>query len=129
MSEEKTEEIIETLETEEKPKDSDIPNKYLPIGSVVTLKNAIKSLMIIGYCPVTNNNELFDYCGVLVPEGLLESDKFIVFNHNVVEKLHFLGLQNEEQKKWENTVEEMAKNAINNSYTQENTSNNQNIEN
>ena len=28
--------------------------KYLPIGTVVTLQNAKKRIMIIGYCPVDN---------------------------------------------------------------------------
>lgn len=73
--------------------------KYLPIGTVVTLKNAKKRIMIIGYCPVDNGNkQMYDYSACIYPEGLLDSNKILLFNHDQIEQINFEGLNDEEQK-------------------------------
>lgn len=87
--------------------------KYLPIGSVVLLKNAKKRLMITGFyikAKTDNNNEIYDYSGCLYPEGVLSSDENCVFNHDQIDKIYFLGYSDEEEKKFK---EELIK-AINN---------------
>ncbi len=50
-------------------------DKYLPIGTVVGLKGASKKLMIIGYLPVTSENQIFDYTACTYPEGVVISYK------------------------------------------------------
>lgn len=66
--------------------------KYLPIGTVVNLKGATKKIMIIGYCPVENeNHQMFDYSACLYPEGVIDSKKTLLFNHEQIEKIHFEG--------------------------------------
>lgn len=75
--------------------------KYLPIGTVVQLKEAKKRLMIIGFCPTTlkeDKKTVYDYCGCLFPEGLLSSDETILFNHEDIDNLYCYGLVDQEQK-------------------------------
>lgn len=73
--------------------------KYLPIGSVVTLKDATKKIMIIGYCPVEKGkNIMYDYSACLYPEGVIDSNKMLLFNHNQIATIHFVGFESEEQK-------------------------------
>ncbi len=74
--------------------------KYLPIGTVVTLQNAKKRIMIIGYCPVDNENkQMYDYSACIYPEGLIDSNKILLFNHDQIEQINFEGMQDEEQIK------------------------------
>lgn len=62
----------------------------LPIGSVVTLKNAEKSLMIIGILPQSEGQQ-YDYMAVLYPEGFLTPQEMFAFNHADIERVEFLG--------------------------------------
>ncbi len=72
-------------------------NKFLPLGSVVLLKNATKRLMITGYIAIVKNeNKIFDYCGCIYPEGYISSDSMFLFNHNDIDKIIFLGLKDDE---------------------------------
>lgn len=87
--------------------------KYLPIGSVVLLKNAKKRLMITGFyikAKTDNNDMIYDYSGCLYPEGVLSSEENCVFNHDQIDKIYFLGYSDDEEKKFK---EELIK-AINN---------------
>lgn len=70
--------------------------KYLPIGSVVTLKNGTKKLMIIGRSQVCKE-KIYDYSACLFPEGYLNKDSLYVFNNEDVEDLYYVGMQNEEE--------------------------------
>lgn len=73
--------------------------KYLPIGSVVTLKDATKKIMVIGYCPVEKeHNQMYDYSACLYPEGVIDSNRMLLFNHDQIATIHFIGLEDEEQK-------------------------------
>jgi len=74
--------------------------KYLPVGSVVLLKEAKKRIMIIGFCAYAEDNKekLYDYTGVMYPEGYIDSKKVCLFNHNQIDKIYCLGLADEEEK-------------------------------
>lgn len=76
--------------------------KYLPIGSVVMLKNGTKRLMVTGYGIVPNDDEtkIYDYCGCLFPEGVLDTEEVAVFNHDQIEKIYCIGFKDEEQEKF-----------------------------
>lgn len=84
----------------------EIGDKYLPIGTVVRLKNGTKRVMITGYCaeektePITN----WDYTGCLYPEGIMFAEQLICFNHSQIEKIYYKGLENEEQKQFESEL-------------------------
>lgn len=83
--------------------------KYLPIGTVVMLKGGKKRAMIIGFCSVTQDDKtkMYDYSGCLYPEGMLSSDKTLVFNHDQIEKIYYLGLIDDEEKEFKKRLNEM----------------------
>lgn len=88
--------------------------KYLPIGTVVTLKNAKKRIMIIGYCPVDNENkQMYDYSACIYPEGLIDSNKILLFNHNQIDQISFEGLQDDEQKENNEQLKKLVSNMQN----------------
>ena len=74
--------------------------KFLPIGSVVLLKGATKKLMITGYCSAVpaEPNKTYDYVSCLFPEGNLAGDDVALFNHEQIEKIVYLGLDDDEFK-------------------------------
>lgn len=72
-------------------------NKYLPIGSVVLLKNARKKVMIVGLLQKIDNNEtIYDYSACVYPVGIINSGNMIAFNHDDIELIHSLGYQDDE---------------------------------
>ncbi len=76
--------------------------RFLPLGSVVLLKNATKRLMITGYCAYdkSNQDKAYDYCGCLYPEGILTSDQLALFNNNQIAKVFYMGYSDEEDKEF-----------------------------
>ena len=74
--------------------------KYLPIGSVVTVKDINKKLMIIGYYSLEYKNsvKLYDYVGCSYPEGMLLKNNTFSFNHSDIISCDFLGYQDESFK-------------------------------
>lgn len=82
--------------------------KYLPIGTLVLLKNANKRIMIIGFYVTSNNdNKVYDYVGCLYPEGLLSSDQSLVFNHDQIDKILHLGIIDDEEKEFKKKLNEL----------------------
>lgn len=78
-------------------------NKLLSIGSVVLLKGANKRVMIIGYYPTVlsdNNETTYDYSGCLFPEGVMDSQNAMLFNHSDIDKLFYYGLMDGEQNEF-----------------------------
>ena len=77
---------------------------YLPIGSVVRLKDATKRIMIIGFYVKSesdiDNNKIYDYVGCLYPEGMIDSKTNLLFNHDQIEEVYALGFTDDEEKKF-----------------------------
>ena len=73
--------------------------KYLPIGTVVILKNAEKRIMITGFASMSpeTGETVFDYSGCMYPEGFLNYNQVCVFNHNQIDKVFFKGFVDEEE--------------------------------
>ena len=87
-----------------------IKEKYLPLGSVVLLKEAKKRLMITGFCVKPEEGEIvYDYIGCLYPEGVLSSKENPVFNHDQIERVFCYGCIDEEQKEFMNKLNELLK--------------------
>lgn len=86
--------------------------KYLPIGTVVMLKEGKKKLMITGFCPVPNEDttKIFDYIGCLYPEGVISSDKNCLFNHEQIDNVYHLGYSDLEDKEFKNKLNEVISN-------------------
>ena len=71
--------------------------KFLPIGSVVLLKESQKRIMIVGVKQKqANTDKVWDYSACLYPEGILEPDKLFLFDSNQIERLYFIGFQDGE---------------------------------
>lgn len=87
--------------------------KYLPIGSVVKLKDGEKNLMITGFLQYEDNKdekkEIYDYCGCLYPEGIITSTDNYLFNHSQIEEIAHVGLVNDEEKEFKNKLTEALK--------------------
>ncbi len=72
-------------------------DKYLPIGTVCTIKNHQKKVMIVGVFSVEYNGtvKMYDYRGCDYPEGLLLSNKMLSFNHSDIENIVYMGYKDE----------------------------------
>ena len=70
----------------------------LPIGTVVTLKEGVKSLMIIGIMQTDENEKVYDYIAVLYPEGFLNAETFFLFNNEDIVEVKFNGYIDAEYK-------------------------------
>lgn len=86
----------------------------LPIGSVVKLKNGVKSLMIIGWNQIKEQTTRYDYVGVLHPEGHLNKNSFFLFNQEDIEEIKFIGYVNTEAQIFRQKAIEAEKEANNN---------------
>lgn len=85
--------------------------KFLPIGTVVILKGGSKRCMITGFCVTGDKDEtMYDYCGVLYPEGVLSSNQTLMFNHNQIDKLYHLGFIDDEEKQFKLKLNEIINN-------------------
>ena len=79
-----------------------------PIGTVVTVKDANKSMMIIGVLP-ENDGKRYDYIAVLYPEGYLTEKQIYLFNHGDVVKVEYLGYMNAEDQVFRQDLEQIMK--------------------
>ncbi|HIS38952.1 MAG TPA: DUF4176 domain-containing protein [Candidatus Onthousia faecavium] len=83
--------------------------KYLPIGTVVLLKGGKKRVMITGFCCTdkNNNDKVYDYVGCLYPEGVITSDKNLLFDHSQIDQVYHLGLVDDEEQKFKKSLQEL----------------------
>ena len=76
-------------------------NEYLPIGSVVKIKDNENKLMIIGfrvYHGPENDKKLYDYNSVPTPRGLKSASLYTPFNRDQIEEIIARGYEDEEWK-------------------------------
>ena len=76
----------------------------LPIGSVVLLKEAKKRVMIYGR-KVRTDEKRYDYLGCLYPEGALDSKHVILFDHEQIQMIFFIGFQDLEELTFRSRLE------------------------
>jgi len=90
-----------------------IGGKFLPVGTVVMLKNGTKRVMINGFCTMDANHpeKVYDYSGVLFPEGSLSSDQTLLFDHNQIVRIDHLGLEDDEEIEFKTKLKEILANA------------------
>ncbi len=71
---------------------------YLPIGSVVLLKDAQKRVMIYGRrMKAKDEDKEYDYMGCVYPEGASTGDEVLLFNQEQISMIHFIGFQDIEE--------------------------------
>lgn len=86
--------------------------KFLPIGSVVLLKESQKRIMIVGVKQKqANSDKVWDYSACLYPEGILDPDKLFLFDAEQIERLYFVGLQDGERLAFLNKLNHLDDNA------------------
>ncbi|MDD7280863.1 DUF4176 domain-containing protein [Floccifex sp.] len=72
--------------------------EYLPLGTIVALKNTKKRIMIVGRLQTRETDDkVYDYAAVLYPEGLIDSEHFYLFNQEDIQTLYYIGMQDEEE--------------------------------
>lgn len=82
--------------------------KFLPIGSVVLLKNSQKRIMIVGVKQrQVDTGKVWDYSACLYPEGIIDPDKLFLFDAEQIERLYFVGLQDGEGLNFLNKLNSM----------------------
>lgn len=86
--------------------------KYLPIGTVVCLKDGTKRAMIIGFCAISEDNSktVYDYSGCLYPEGLISSNQILLFNHDQIDKIYHVGLVCKEEESFKEKLDKITNN-------------------
>ena len=96
-------------------KGTNMNNRYLPIGSVVKLKNNNKPLMITGYYSVeyANDLEIYDYSGCAYPEGVMIKSSYCSFNQKDIKEVLFEGYKTEEYTKLTNDLNDIDNEIIN----------------
>ena len=90
---------------------NEIKSKYLPVGTVVLLANGSKRVMINGFCTMDANkpDKIYDYSGVLFPEGSLSSDQTLLFDHSQIVRVDHYGLEDQEEKDFKVKLVQIAK--------------------
>ena len=55
--------------------------------------------MITGFCSVAaeNQGKVYDYSGCVYPEGYLSSNQVCLFDHDQIDKVFFVGFEDEEE--------------------------------
>ena len=76
--------------------------KFLPIGTVVLLKEGTKKVMITSFMIFTSGEngeekKMFDYGACPFPEGIIDSSYAVGFNHDQIDQIVHLGLVDEDE--------------------------------
>ena len=82
--------------------------KFLPIGSVVLLKDASQNVMIIGYkitSEVNGKNKTFDYLGCPANIGIKSKGDYLGFNREQIKKIISFGYMDDEWIQFEKVIE------------------------
>lgn len=81
--------------------------EFLPLGSVVTLQQGTKRLMIVGRLQQqVDSNTVYDYAAVLWPQGVVDSQHFYLFNQEDIQTLFYIGLQDIQEFNYRFVLEE-----------------------
>ena len=100
--------------------------KFLPIGTVVLLKDGQKRVMITGFCTSSesgDNSKMYDYSACLYPEGIVKSDEILLFNHEQISKIFYIGLRDNEEIEFKQNLKKALE-----QYNEEKNNSNNNID-
>ena len=78
--------------------------RYLPLGTVVLLKDSETKIFIIGYFPKDESGKVWDYLGCKHPIGVTESEARILFDEEQIEKTIHLGYSDKEGMDYRHTL-------------------------
>ena len=84
--------------------------EYLPLGSIVKLKNGSRKVLIYGRAQVAKaSGKQYDYLACPYPQGFLQSSMLLGFNHDQIEEVVFTGYADEEETAWVQRMNELMK--------------------
>ena len=70
----------------------------MSLGSVVMLKGGQKRVMVYGRVQrEAGTDRIWDYVGCLFPEGHVSQELNFLFDHDQIDKISFIGFQDEEE--------------------------------
>ena len=73
--------------------------EFLPIGTVVLLKEATRKVLIIGFAQVEENSKkIWDYIGCAYPVGVISNNTSLLFDKEQIDKVISLGYSDNEDK-------------------------------
>lgn len=81
----------------------------LPLGSVVLLKGAYKKLVVYGRKQVhIDTNKVYDYLGVVFPEGYIDPNYSFLFNQEDIEVVKYVGYCNDEEEDFQRVLKNVS---------------------
>lgn len=97
--------------------------KLLPVGTIVRLKDGIKTIMVTGFFPVSgDDNKMYDYSACFYPEGLISSEINMLFNHEQVDEIIYPGYNSKEDADFKSKLKEYVANNADEIFAQNNNS-------
>ena len=73
--------------------------EFLPLGSIVRLKNGTKRIMICGRLQLRElDKKIIYYFACYYPEGILHPEELFLFQHSDIEEICFRGYCDEEEE-------------------------------
>lgn len=83
--------------------------QYLPIGSVVLLKNGKKKVMIYGRRQrrIVDVDKEYDYLACLYPEGNIDEDYMYLFDEDSIDEVVFRGYSDAEEEAFVQALNEV----------------------
>lgn len=97
--------VVEALLNQKKADISEGIEKYMPVGSIISLNDSKIKRMIIGFNYV-DGNKTFDYIGCTYPYGVDEEHKILFFNHEQIKSVYYIGYMNREEKAFKANLKE-----------------------
>lgn len=80
--------------------------EFLPIGTVVLLKEATRKVLIIGFAQIeANSDKIWDYVGCAYPIGFVSNNTSLLFDKEQIEKVVSLGYSDDEDKTFRKDLE------------------------
>ncbi len=88
-----TENVAKALQEKQAEEQIKAYEKYMPLGSIVSIDNNSKKLMIIGY-NYSQGDIVSDYLSCEFPFGIDKQHAFSCFNHNQITQVYNIGYIN-----------------------------------
>lgn len=83
---------------------------FLPVGSIVRLKDGKTSLIIVGFAPLEPGKEVvWDYLGAIWPLGIVASDRNLLFNRDQIDEVLFESYSDEKEIEFRSKLEDAMK--------------------
>ena len=83
---------------------------FLPLGSIVLLKEAKRYVVVIGYTVVEEGSkDVWDYLGCAYPVGVVDPTKNLLFNKDQIKEVIFTGFRDEEGRRFRKKLSESLK--------------------